>query len=136
MQRFVLCPIAVATQFPMPDYEIDNDKPQVVVRIYGTSIFVLMFLLHCLNVVRARKRRSQHSWEPPFLTILNLKDYHATLNIESFQPGFLSDHKRTFVFSSLKTLTSILEGTCSVSFTMITLLNPFLDKPSLVLEIS
>lgn len=25
-------------RFPMPDYEIDNDKQQVAVRIYGTSI--------------------------------------------------------------------------------------------------
>lgn len=31
-------PIAVESRFPMPDYEIDNDKPQVAVRIYGTSI--------------------------------------------------------------------------------------------------
>ena len=26
------------SRFPMPDYEIDNDKQQVAVRIYGTSI--------------------------------------------------------------------------------------------------
>ncbi len=39
----------------MQDYEIDNDKPQVAVRTYGTSIFVMMLLFHCLNVVRTKK---------------------------------------------------------------------------------